>query len=398
MITIKGAKKLLVEHTPRLDPEHVDLQHASGFVTAEDIHSPVDLPLFSNSAVDGYAVRSSDLMKTPSRLTLTHESKAGDSRKLRLGKGEAARVFTGAPIPEGADCVVMQEYTRSEGGSVVIARAVARDENVRRRGEEMQKGAMVLPRGAKLGPASVALLANIGLAKVRVVGKPGVYLTVTGNEIVRPGVELGPGQVYDSNSFAIRSALVGAGIDDIGMTRAGDSLAALTRAFERGASRSDVLIFTGGISVGKYDLLGELFERSGVRTVFYRVLQRPGKPLFFGKLGDKLVFGLPGNPVSSLVCFYEYVYPALRIMMGHELPFMREETLVLGSGIEDVRGKVSFLRGRETARGTVSPLKHQHSHMLSSLAAADCLIVVPQNTVSIAKGERVRVHMLPNPV
>lgn len=396
MITVNRAKKLLTENTPRLEGGSLELKHALGFITAQDIYSPIDLPPFENSAMDGYAVRSCDVASTPTRLKLIGEIQAGDNKDIRLKKGEAVRIFTGAQLPDGADCVVMQEYTRTEDGFVIIEKAGTKNDNIRRKGEETHMGSKVFSMGNILNPPAIALMANIGLSKVDVIKKPIVHLTVTGNEIVAPGTELKPGEVYDSNSFAIRSALESMGITDIGVSKARDSLPAITGSFEKAVSRCDALIFTGGISVGKYDLVGELFEKAKVETVFYKVLQKPGKPLYFGKLGNKLVFGLPGNPVSSLVCFYEYVYPALRMMSGHTSPFMKEKTLALGRDIKDARGKVNFLRGKTSANGTVRPLKHQHSHMLSSFAEADCLIAVPQNTEFIAKGDKVKVHMLPH--
>jgi molybdopterin molybdotransferase len=395
MVTVRQAKSLLVNNVDTLETISKELIEAMGYVMVEDIFSPIDLPPFTSSAMDGYAVHSSDIRnKPPFKLKIKGEMRAGDFKRINAAKGEAVRIFTGAPLPSGSDCVVIQEQTQQNGDFILIEKIVGKHENIRFKGEEIKKSQKVLSKGTVINPAVIGLLSIMGIDEVRVIRAPKVYAIVTGNELVRPGIPLRPGQVYDSNSFSIHSALKKTGVDKIKVLRKGDSLRAIRKAFERGVSESDAIIFSGGISVGKYDSVRELFKKVGVETIFYKVEQKPGKPIYFGSYNRKLIFGLPGNPVSSLVCFYEYVYPALRKMMGHYPIFLQEKNLVLLKEISTKGGKVNFLRGR-AYNDKVIPLKFQDSHMLSTFAKANCLIVVPKNKKLLKKGEQVRVQILP---
>lgn len=395
MVTVQEAKKLLEDNINSLEPVDISLENSRGYVIAQDVYAPINLPPITSSAMDGYAVRFSDIKSDlPVKLRISGEVKAGYSKTLTFGRGCAVRIFTGAPVPWGADCVVMQEDTKEANGQVIIKRGVRKHDNVRREGEEVKKGEAVIKRGTFINPPVMGLLSIMGIPKVKVVRKPRIGLIVTGDEIVRPGNMLKPGQVYDSNSFSISSALKDTGIDEIVITRKKDNLPAIKKAFDRAFRKSDIVIFTGGISVGKYDYVRELFQESGVKTVFYRVEQKPGKPLYLGKYRGKVIFGLPGNPVSSLVCFYEYVLPAVHKMMGLDSIYLKEARAILDGDISIKSGKVNFLRGKFN-KGTVKPLKHQDSHMLSSFAESNCLIVVPKNRGVFKYGERVKIHMLP---
>jgi molybdopterin molybdotransferase len=327
-------------------------------------------------------------------LRIKGEIRAGDFKSITVEEGYAVKIFTGAPIPSGTDCVVMQEYTQQEDDFVLIKNNVRKHENIRWKGEEIRKGQKVLSRGTALNPMVIGFLAIMGIDKVKVIRKPTAYLIVTGSELVIPGTPLRRGEVYDSNSFSIYSALKDMGIEKISVVRRGDNFVAIRKAFEKAVARSDVIFFSGGVSVGKYDFVRELFEKVGVETIFYKVEQKPGKPIYFGRYKGKIIFGLPGNPVSSLVCFHEYVYPAIRKMTGLYPIFLEEKTLTLLKEIGNKGGEVNFLRGR-FYRNTVMPLKHQSSHMLSSFAKANCLIVVPKNRKLLKKGEKVKVHILP---
>ena len=395
MVTVKQAKNLLIKNVNLLESVSKDLLNVVGYVMAEDIFSPIDLPPFTCSAMDGYAIHSSDIRdKLPVKLKIKGEVRAGDFKKINVAKSEAVRIFTGAPIPSGLDCVVMQEHTDQKNSFVLVKKRVRKSENTLCKGEELRKGQKILGRGALLNPWVVGFLAIMGIDKVKVIRKPKVYLIVTGSELVIPGIPLKPGKVYDSNSFSIYSALKNMGIEKISVVRRGDNLATIKKAFEKATTSSDVIIFSGGVSVGKYDFVRELCEKVRVQTIFYKVEQKPGKPLYFGGYKGKIVFGLPGNPVSSLVCFYEYVYAAIRKIMGLYPPFLEEKTLTLLKEIRNKGDKVSFLRGRFYSN-TVVPFKYQSSHMLSSFAKANCLIIVPKNSKLIKKGEKIKVHILP---
>ena len=395
MITVKQAKDLLIKNINSLEPISKNLLEAVGYVMEEDIFSPIDLPPFTCSAMDGYAIHSSDVRdKLPVKLRIKGEIRAGDFKNITAGEGYAFKIFTGAPIPFGTDYVVMQEYTQQEDDFVLIKKNFSKYENIRWKGEEIRKGQKVLSRGTVLNPVVIGFLAIMGIDKVKVIRKPNAYLIVTGSELVIPGTPLKLGKVYDSNSFSIYSALKDMGIERISMVRRGDDFRAIHKAFEKAIAGSDVIIFSGGVSVGKYDFVRELFEKVGVETIFYKVEQKPGKPIYFGRYKGKIIFGLPGNPVSSLVCFYGYVYPAIRKMMGLYPIFLEEKTLSLLKEIRNKGGKVNFLRGMFYSN-TVMPLKYQSSHMLSSFAKSNCLIVVPRNRKLLKKGEKVKVQILP---
>jgi len=395
MITVRQAKRLLVKKVNSLESISKGLIDAMDFVMAEDIFSPIDLPPFTCSAMDGYAIHSSNTRdKLPVKLKIKAEIRAGDFKKMNVARGEAVRIYTGASIPSGPDCVVMQEHTDQKNDFVLIKKRVRKKENIRYKGEEIRNREKVLSKGTIINPAVIGFLSIMGIDKVKVIRKPKIYLIITGNELLIPGTQLGSGKVYDSNSFSIHSALRKMGIETITMARKGDNLKSIQKAFQKAIGDSDVIIFTGGISVGKYDFVIELFEKVGVETIFYNVKQKPGKPTYFGKYIGKVILGLPGNPVSSLVCFYEYVYPAIRKMMGHYPVFLEEKNMVLLKEINTKGGKVNFLRGR-AYNGKVMPLRFQESHMLSSFAKANCLIVVPSNRKFLKKEENVKVQILP---
>lgn len=395
MITVQQARKLLAKNVSSLETIYLNLESALGHVIAQDISTPIDLPPFTSSAMDGFAIRISDVGRTdPVKLKISGEVKAGDSSIPTVKQGCAVKIYTGAPIPIGADCVVIQENTQEIKGHVIIKVMPKKNENIRWQGEEIEKGEKVIKKGMLTDPGTIGFLSVMGIAKVKVIRKPRVYIIVTGNELVNPGDILEHGQVYDSNSFAISSALKQMGIDDIKLFRSKDDFKKIKRVFSKAAVESDMIIFTGGVSVGKYDYVRELLGNTRYKTVFYRVKQKPGKPLYFGKYKKIAIFGLPGNPVSSLVCFYEYVYPALRRMMGHSSIFLEEKSLPLLKTIKSSNDRVNFLSGI-VSDGSVTPLQNQKSHMLSSFAMANCLIVVPKYRKILKKGENVKVHILP---
>lgn len=396
MVTVQQAKKLLANNITSLEPIYLNLEAALSHIIAEDISTPIDLPPFTSSAMDGYAIRISDVNGIgTAKLKISGEVKAGNSKILTVKGGCAIKIYTGAPIPIGADCVVIQENTQQIHDHVIIKVIPKENENIRRQGEEIKKGKKVIKKGTLINPGTIGFLSVMGISKVKVIRKPRVYLIVTGNELVRPGDILEPGQIYDSNSFAISSALKEMGIDDIKLVRKKDNFKAIERIFKKAVIESDMIIFTGGVSVGKYDYVRDLLDNVRYETVFYKVEQKPGKPLYFGKYEKKVIFGLPGNPVSSLVCFYEYVYPALRKMMGHSRIYLEEKSLPLLKTIKCKNDKVNFLSG-SVSRGSVMPLQNQQSHMMSSFAKANSLIFVPKYRKILKKGDNVKVHILPS--
>lgn len=402
MITVEEAKRLILENTEVLESVEIPLAESVGFVLAADIASPVNLPFFTNSAMDGYAVKSENTEgaaeNNPVSLKVVGLIRAGDFPDFVLGNGEAAKIMTGAPVPGGADSVVMVEYTEEEGGIAKVKTAVRRDENIRKEGEEIRKGDTALDCGTELRPASIGFIAELGIKNIKVYRKPKLALIVTGEELVGLDEELRPGKIRDTNSITLLSAITRETAEVLFAGRARDDVSDIEDKLRNAIERCDAVLITGGVSVGDYDYVKDVLARLGVEGIFWRVAQRPGGPLFFGKKGDTLVFGLPGNPASSLVCFYEYVRPALRRMMGKKELFLMEIEAVLLEEIKKKPDKTHFLRGRVEKRDGSFYVKTggaQGSHMLKSFALSNCLIIIPRDVSYLPIESRVKVHLLP---
>jgi molybdopterin molybdotransferase len=409
LITFGTARKLLKENLFTLNSIKIPVKNAVSYVLSEDIHSPIDLPPFTNSAMDGYAVRFGMLslvgkIKTKCSGCIyatfyiqKKEIKAGDYKRIKLKPGDAVKVFTGSPLPSNTDAVVMKEFTEIKNGILYVKKQIKKGENIRFRGEEIKKGQKVLKKGTYLNPAGIGFLSTMGIKEVKVIRKPKVYVIITGNELVEPGKKLKEGKIYDANSFSLYSALKSAGVKEIKIKRIKDDFEKIKKEFYKALEFADIILFSGGISVGDYDFVRDLMERERVKTVFYKVKQKPGKPLYFGKFNKKLIFALPGNPASVLVCFYEYVYPAIRALSGFKDIFLPEKEFILLRDIKKKTNRLWFLKGKIKNKGVI-PLDFQESHMLSSFAKADCLIVAPRNRKLLKKGEKVKVHILPQSI
>ncbi|MGH7807534.1 MAG: molybdopterin molybdotransferase MoeA [Thermodesulfobacteriota bacterium] len=402
VISVEEAKQLIIENTKILEPSEILLTEARGHVLAEEIISPVNLPLFTNSAMDGYAVKSMDTRSAGETNLVAFKVKgivrAGDFPDFILSNGQAAKIMTGAPLPKGADSVVMVEYTEEEDGIVRVGRAVSSGENLRYEGEEIKKGETALESGTHLTSACIGFIAELGIKKIKIYKKPKVALVVTGEELVGTDEELKPGKIRDTNSITLRSALSQELAEFLFVGRARDDVSDLEEKLKKVILWCDVLLVTGGVSVGDYDYVKEIFKKLGVEGIFWRVSQRPGGPLFFGKRGNSIIFGLPGNPASSLVCFYEYVRPALRKMIGRRDLFLLELEALLSEEIKKSPGKTSFLRGYLEKKEDFYYVKStgtQGSHILKSFALSNCLIVVPKDVTYLPPQARVTVHLLP---
>jgi molybdopterin molybdotransferase len=393
MLTVEEAKDLLIRAVGKSAPVTTGLPGAYGNVVAEDIYAPVDLPLFDASSVDGYA-----LCLDPSEhnrlYKIIGEIKAGDAPYFQLPPGEGVRLYTGAMVPASADCIVMQENVEAKDGYIKLAEDTSPGNYIRKQGSQIRKGELALAKGAYLNPGTVGFLASMGLANVKIYKKPPVSVIVTGNEIIAPGNDLKAGQIYESNSFALIAALGQMQINPVHVLHAEDTRENLDAQLVRAIGDSDIILITGGISVGKYDLVYDALKDAGAETVFYKVAQRPGKPLWFGKIGEKLIFALPGNPASVLVCFYEYVYPAIRIMRGIFEPLLPVKQLKLLKEIHDPGARASFLRAKITGEG-VTALEKQDSGMMMSFAGGNALIYIPKEISHVAENEIVEVHLLP---
>ena len=378
LITVEEAQRHVIGRAKRLDAERVPIERAHGRVLAEPAVAAVDLPPFPSSAMDGYAVRAADTESAPVRLTLTGAIAAGAPATRALGAGEAMSISTGGAAPDGADAVVPIERARAEDGTVEVLERVAPGAHVRPRGGDVGTGDTVLDPGTMIGAAQVAALAAAGIAEVRCAKRPRVGILVTGSELRRPGEALDPGQIYESNGLMLAAQLANAGAVPAQLGVVPDDPDEHRRAMERAVLGFDMLVTSGGASVGPHDLVRDVQRELRVEEVFWGVRVKPGKPVAFGVRRDHLVFNLPGNPVSALVCFELFVRPAVNAQLGlaDPLPVLHRGALAtdVPRGDRDV-----YLRAkREHGEGGVvlHPVAGQESHMIVSAARADALVHV----------------------
>ena len=388
-LSIDEALARVLARARPLGAERIPVAGAAGRILAEDVTAAVNLPPFPSSAMDGYALRAED---TPGRLPVVFRIAAGLPAERPLGPGEAMAVSTGGAVPEGADAVIQIENVAEHDNTLEVPEPVAPGTNVRPVGGDVTAGAPLLAAGTVLGAAQVGALAAAGVAEVEVSRRPRAVVLSTGTELRAPGETLGPGQIYESNGPMLAAALAAAGADveRIGPVR--DDEEEHRRALERGLE-SDVLVSSGGVSVGPHDLVRRILGELGFEEDFWGVRVRPGKPLAFGTRGDTLVFGLPGNPVSSLVAVELFVRPALRALQGASDPGPLWETARLAARLRRNPARDELVRARRShdADGTVlEPLSGQESHMIARAAGADALVLVESGEGEVAAGEPAR--------
>ncbi len=389
LLTLVEAQSRVLERVQPLGGEVVPLARAAGRVVAEDARSLVDLPPFASSAMDGFAVQAGD---TPGRLPVVARIAAGVPAPRALAAGEAMAIATGGVVPDGADSVVPVEYVVDRDNAVEIPRAVGQGDNVRPRAGDVATGDVVVRRGARLHPAQIGALAATGVAEVVCARRPRVAILATGTELRRPGEPLGPGEVYEANSVLVAAALAAAGADIDILPSVADDAAAHRSALEVGLS-ADVLVTSGGVSVGPHDLVRGLLRELGVQEVFWRVAVKPGKPVTFGVRDRALVFGLPGNPVSSLVGCELFVRPAVLALQGAAEPGPVYNEGRLARAVRRNAQRDEFLRARVVASDdeiVLDPVSGQESHMIVRAAAADALVFAPRGDGELAAGESVR--------
>jgi molybdopterin molybdotransferase len=389
LATVCGAARVL-------GAERVGLAAALGRVAAEDVRSTRAVPAAANSAMDGYAVRHADLATLPARLRIVAVEPAGTVVDRAVEPGTAIKLFTGSVVPVDADTVVKVEDTQASGDVVVVRAAPARGANVRAAGEDIAAGSTVVARGTPLGPADVGVLASVGCATVLVHRRPTVAIVSTGSELVEVDEVPGPGQVVNSNAYTLAAAACAAGatatVLPIVRDREADIHASLLEA-----SRADVVLTSGGVSVGDLDLVKDALDALGVERLFWQVAQKPGKPLAFGRLGDRLVFGLPGNPVSALVCFHLYVRPALRRLQGHRRLHAPLVEASLARSVRKAKALTEFVRVQLawTDDGWIAtPLPSQSSGVLTALGSGAALLVGPPALDELPAGGRYAVLVL----
>ena len=389
LLTFEQAQERVLAAAQPLRAELVPLAQAHGRVLAEDVRARVDLPPFASSAMDGFAVRAADL---PATLPIVGESAAGSPLQRPLGTGNAAAISTGAVVPEGADCVVPVERVVTHDNIVEIPIEVEPGTNVRPRGGDVAVGDVVVPAGIRLTAARIAAVAAAGIPEMPCGGRPRVAVLATGSELVAPGEDLRSGQIYESNTVMLGSALAEAGAEVELAAPAADDEAALRDALERGLA-ADVLVTSGGVSVGEHDLVRAVERELGVEEVFWRVSMKPGRPIALGSRGETLVFGLPGNPVSALVGCELFVKPALRALQGLADPLPRFRPGRLSSGLRRDPERDEFVRARSRLDGdavALEPVAGQESHMIVRSSAADALVHVPRGNGELAAGAIVR--------
>ena len=384
LLTIDEALARVLEHARALPGEDVAVADAAGRVLASAAVARVDLPPFPSSAMDGYAVRATD---TPGVLTVAGRSAAGHPAGIELTTGNAIAISTGAVVPDGADAVVPVERTRGGEGTVDVEQ-VARGENVRPRGGDTAAGDTVVPAGATCGPAQLGALAAVGLERVRCARRPRVAVLATGSELRLPGEPLGPGEIYESNTVMLAAQVRRAGAEVEVHGAVADDADATRAALERGLD-ADVLLTSGGVSVGEHDLVRGLLAELGVVEVFWRVAVKPGKPVAFSTRGSTLVFGLPGNPVSSFVGFELFVRPALAALQGASDPRPAFLPARLGAALPRNAARDELVRARIGDGGIVQPLTGQESHMIARAAHANALVLVPRGDGELAAGSAV---------
>lgn len=394
MITAEKAGRLVVKNSKSLSSLKVRVTNAYGMVLANNIPAPVNLPSFKQSAMDGYAIKFSD-HQHHKKLKVIGEVAAGNMFAKTLTSGQAVRIFTGASLPTGADTIVMQEKTTLENGYLHINDPdLKRGCSVRKTGAQVKKGKTAILKGTLINPGTIAYLSALGLPFVNIISPPLVSLIVTGNELKKPGEVLKKGQVYECNSFALGAALKSMHLNPASTVFVPDLEEEIHKAIIRANAVSDLILITGGISVGDYDFVSSALKKTGAETIFYKVNQKPGKPLFFGKYKNTLIFALPGNPAAVLSCFYEYVYPAINRMLGKKEIFLKKLYLPIAKSYPKKTGLALFLKGKISGN-KVHVADSQESYMLSSFTTANSLIYLPAPRENVRKGELVEVHLLP---
>lgn len=395
MLSVAEARQRICEAVPVLEPEIVPLSEADGRVLAVDVESSRALPPHDNSAMDGFAVRAADL---PGTLPVAGIVAAGDAPDAQLSPGAVLRIMTGAPVPAGADSIVMRENVDDHGDTATFADPAVLARHIRRRGEDVAVGDRVLDRGTVLGPGEIGLLAALGCAHVEVARRPRVALFSTGDELVDVSVEPGPGQIVNSNAYALAAQVREAGGVVVSSVIAPDDRDTLVTMLRESLDGADLLCSSGGVSVGDFDFVKEAFEQVGVEMEFWKVAMKPGKPLAYGRTPSGTpVFGLPGNPVSSMVSFELFARPALLTMQGATIVARPRTAVTMQHAYDKKPGRAHFVRATvtRTPDGLVATSKaKQGSGMLTSMVGVDVLVEVPADRGDIAAGEQLAAVVL----
>ena len=394
MISVEEALGRITAALTPVGAEQVSLADGIGRILAEDVVARIDKPPAPVSAMDGYAVRAADVASVPAILTQTGYVPAGQSFEGTVGPGEAVRIFTGAPVADGADTIVIQEHTEADGNRITVAMTTPAGKHIRVAGLDFKTGETGLAAGRRLGARDIGLAGAMNLPWLKLRRKPRIAVLATGDEVVMPGDPIGRDQIVSSNSVALGAFIAARGGIAVDLGIAPDDRGALA-AMAAGARGADLLVTTGGASVGDHDLIRSVLGEQGLKIDFWRIAMRPGKPLIFGRIGETAMLGLPGNPVSSLVCALLFLGPAIDALLGLGAPPKPPQTALLGRDLKANDGRQDYLRAKVTydSNGAriATPFEVQDSSMLSSLSAAGCLVVRPPNAAAAKIGDPVPV-------
>ncbi|MFH1995797.1 MAG: gephyrin-like molybdotransferase Glp [Candidatus Omnitrophota bacterium] len=395
MISFEKAYSTVISTVRKLGPTELLLSEAAGCVLAEDVRSPLDMPPFDKSAMDGYALRANDAARAPVFLRCVGTVKAGNFSRRVLRKGECFKIMTGSPVPKGADCVVMVENTETTPGGVCFKKSAKKRENICLKGEDIRTGAVVLRKGSVVRPSEVAIAASLGRKSLKVYRRPTVAVLNTGDEITEPGGRLSYGKIYNSNGPMLVSLLSSIDATTTYLGIAKDSKRGLTRAVKKGLTH-DIFLISGGVSMGDYDLVPSVLAACGAKEVFHKISMKPGKPVFFGMRKNSYVFGVPGNPVSTFLAFEVFIKPAYDAMMRKK-PFLRTVRGVLKDDFKQKPGRKHFVPVAAVCtkdRVEVIPVKGYHgSADIASLSRANAFMIIDGSLSFVKKNTPVDVIM-----
>jgi molybdopterin molybdotransferase len=400
MISVEEALAIVLANLPERKVERIPFQSALGYVLAEDLVATSDIPPFHRSALDGFAVAAADVENAPVELVISGVTRAGGGMPQKLPAGHAMGIMTGAPIPEGADAVQMVELCQvsGDGRKVTILKPVKAKENIAPRGSEASAGEVILKSGHRVGPAEIAVMATFGYKQVQVWRKPTVAIFATGDELVEFDQQPRPDQIRNSNAYCLSSQLELMGIEAVYLGIVRDDKDELRRKMLSGLEQ-DVLIITGGVSMGEYDIVQDVFRDLGLEILFSKVAIKPGKPTVFARRGDHLIFGLPGNPISALVTFECFVRPALGRICGMEKPHLPRVKGELQASVKQSPGRMAFLPAWvfwEESGWKVEPLVWKSSADITGFAGANATFIFPKNQECLNRGEIVEAMLLPD--
>jgi len=388
MIEVEEAIRLVKENISVLKAQSILVEDSLGYVLAEDVCSPIDMPPFPQSAMDGYAINKGEARA----FKLVGEVQAGSGDHPVLNDNEAVRIFTGAAVPLTANVVAQQEIVEPNEDQISLTKELALGANIRLQGEQIKQGDIALRSGTPMTPASIGFLLGIGVSEVSVFAKPSVKIIVTGDELVAPGGELTYGKIYESNSYMLKSLMQEFGLMDVEIIKVKDDYDATYTTIKEAIANCDLMLLSGGISVGDYDFVGKALNALGANQIFYKVKQKPGKPLYFGALNETKIFALPGNPAAALTCSYVYVKIAIDLMMGLSAVGIPNKVLTANFEMTKKGDRAQFLKVIAT-EDQIELLGAQSSAMLSSFSVANAFAYIPANVSEVKKGDQIKTYL-----